>query len=306
MANETRLSSKLYRGLKSQTLITISIGLIQLAYFSVMSRLLDKEDFGLFAVVTAVATILSEISQAGLGAAVIQKKGATYDYISTAFILSILIGGFGMLVLFSLSSFLSTKFVSSDTLTIPFCLISLSIFFTVLNSVSSGLFIKELKFYELGIIQFVSNLISSLLGVYMAFLNYGVYALVIAMLLNTLAISLVSLFLQRKKFSFKISKEYVTQILAYGGWLTGSGVVRSIYNQMDRLITGRWISVGTLGIYTRASGFVITIISHVNTIFDTILFPILSDIQDDQKRMSDAYRKCTDLIFLMSFIVSLS
>lgn len=303
---DTKLSSKFFKSLKSQTIITIFLGIIQLAYFSIMSRLLNKEEFGLFAIVTAVNIVLSEISHAGLGSAVIQKKDASEEYVSTAFSLSVIIGGAGMLLLLSLSSFFSYKFVGSDVLTIPFCLISFSIFLTTISSITSGLFMRELRFYELGSIQIFSNLISSSLGIYLAYCHYGVYALIVAMLTNTFIIFIVTLFFQRRKIGFLIKKKHVGQILSYGGWLTGSGVIRSLYNQLDRLITGKWISVSSLGMYTRASGFVITITTHVNTIFDTILFPILSGIQDDKQRICDAYRKSTELILMMSCIASFS
>ena len=61
-------SSKVFKGLRVQTLVTVSQVVIHLAYFSIMSRLLSKEDFGYFGIITAVTYILSEISNAGLGA----------------------------------------------------------------------------------------------------------------------------------------------------------------------------------------------------------------------------------------------
>lgn len=78
---DTKLSSRIFKSLKSQTIITVFLVIIQLSYFSIMSRLLDKEEFGLFAIVTAVNIVLSEISHAGLGPAVIQKKDASYGYV---------------------------------------------------------------------------------------------------------------------------------------------------------------------------------------------------------------------------------
>ena len=55
MSSDTgTLSEKAMRGFGSQTLIVIGIGVVNLIYFSVMSRLLSKEDFGYFAIITAI------------------------------------------------------------------------------------------------------------------------------------------------------------------------------------------------------------------------------------------------------------
>ena len=51
-------SSKVFQGLTQQTIITIIYAVIQLLYFSVMSRLLDKEDFGYYGIISALSRFL--------------------------------------------------------------------------------------------------------------------------------------------------------------------------------------------------------------------------------------------------------
>ena len=117
MSSDTgTLSEKAMRGFGSQTLIVIGIGVVNLIYFSVMSRLLSKEDFGYFAIITAITTILDEISSAGLGSAVIQRKTIEKDFFHCAFTLSILIGGFFTLVLFLSAGGLSFYYAGGSVL----------------------------------------------------------------------------------------------------------------------------------------------------------------------------------------------
>ena len=58
------------KGISSQTLVTIVNGLVEIFSFSVMSRLLTKEDFGYYAVLVSVTTVFSSLSETGIGSAI--------------------------------------------------------------------------------------------------------------------------------------------------------------------------------------------------------------------------------------------
>ncbi len=55
-----------FSGIKSQTLITIIMGVVEVFFFSLMSRILSQEDFGYYAIITAVTLILQTITEAGM------------------------------------------------------------------------------------------------------------------------------------------------------------------------------------------------------------------------------------------------
>lgn len=67
------VTSKALKGVHSQTAILAIKGILALAYFSMMSRLLNPDYFGYFALLTAITTILTSLSEAGLGSAVISS-----------------------------------------------------------------------------------------------------------------------------------------------------------------------------------------------------------------------------------------
>ena len=77
MSNQsTNKTQTLFKGLSVQTLVTITMGVLELIFFAVMSRLLTKADFGYFAALSGIMAIFMSISEAGLGSSVIQKKNA--------------------------------------------------------------------------------------------------------------------------------------------------------------------------------------------------------------------------------------
>lgn len=290
--------------MSAQTCVTLSLGILGIAYFAIMSRLLSKEDFGYFAVITAVTSILASLSEAGLGSAVIQNKKADSDYIQTAWTLSLILGIFFCLFLFGCAGWMSQIMLGSKVLETGYRIMSISLVFYAINGVGRAVIIKKLKFLQYGIYDIVAYTSSALVGIYMAYSGFGFYAVAVAMLLHQTLLGILVLLTNRKIIAIKIKRIYVQQILTFGGWLTGSVIVRNITDQLDKLITTKWIPVADLGAYNRPSGLIFQITGNINGIFDTILFPILSGINDNQERIVKAYEKSVNLIILFSLILT--
>ena len=132
------MTDKTIKGLHSQTLIVAIKAVLSLVYFAIMSRLLTPDDFGYFALITAVTTILNSLSEAGLGSSVIQKKDASKDFASTAFTLSLILGLFFSVILFVFSNLFSQLVCGTNTLSLAFKIMSL-MFLVFFNNYSAAL-----------------------------------------------------------------------------------------------------------------------------------------------------------------------
>ena len=86
--------------MSSQTLVTIVLGVIEVASFSIMSRLLTQEDFGYYAAITAITAVFASFSETGIGSAIVQQKELTKRFIDNAFTICLLFGTFISLLLF--------------------------------------------------------------------------------------------------------------------------------------------------------------------------------------------------------------
>lgn len=297
---------KVLKGLKSQSFVVIILGVIDLLYFSLMSRLLSKEEFGLYAVIIAITTILTEITNAGLSSAIIQKKNPNSDFIATAFTLSVIFSSISSILLITFSKMVSKCFTDGSYLTYPLIIMSFAMFFSVINGTGRALYMKNLDFFKYGMIQILSVFVANTIGVFMAYKNLGLYAIVTTPLLSNFFICFYLYGVKKLYTTLSIRKKYVNEIVAYGGWLTASGIVRSVYEQLDKLITSFWLTMSQLGAYNRPSGFLTSISGQVNGVFDTILFPILSNIQDDYQKIARAYEKAVETIVICAFIFSIS
>lgn len=291
-----------FKGVSIQTIITFVMGALEIAVFAIMSRLLSKEDFGYFAALTGIMTICTSISEAGMGAAIIQKKDASSYFISTAFTISWIFGFLGTIIVFAFAKQISIL-IADENLVIPLKIMSINIFLACIASVRRSSLLKNLEFKKVGTLNVISYTISSMIGIGFALLNYGLYAIVLISVLNLLIFNLLLYSKKDHIPSFRIDKNEVKGISSYGGWLTLSVIVNNITQQMDRLCLSRWLSVTALGSYNRPAGFVSNIAQKINGIFDTVLFPMLSGIQDNNTKVQEIFNRAIALLNSFSIVL---
>lgn len=300
---DSSTTDKAIKGVHSQTAIVAIKGIFSLIYFSIMSRLLSPDDFGFFALITAVTTILTSLSEAGLGSAVIQRKNESSEFTSTAFTLSLVLGIFFSCLLFFCSGIFSRLTTGSDILSLAYKIMSVIITLQCINNIAWSLYMRKLDFFKFGILQVFSDFFSYVTGILFAIYGFGYYAIVAAVVSNQVFLTIILIVMKKFKFKIMIDRVFVKEIIGYGGWLTAAVITRNITNEIDKIIIGRLLPIADLGALNRPQGFINRISSQINGIVDTVLFPILSSIQDDKHKISRGYLKIVSLVITFSFFL---
>lgn len=297
-------TDELFNGMSVQTIAMIATAVVEMLMFSFWSRHLSKQDFGYMAAIGGILSIVECISSAGLGSAIVQKKDASKEFISTAFTLSFILGVIGMFVVFVFAPQLALLVATDDYLSTPLRIMSITVLLSTLLSVSSNQLIKQLRFLRVAVISIVSYVCSSLLGILLALKGFGLYAL-IAVSIATPLINIALIYITSLKIPhLGIHKKYVSGIVSYGGWLTAGSLFNAFTIKADSLMLSRLLSVEALGAYNRPAGFVNNISTRINSIFDTVLFPLLSDIQDDDKKVHDVLLRSISLLNSCSIVLA--
>ena len=248
-----------------------------------------------------VMSICMSLSEAGLGSAVIQKKDASEQHISSAFTLSIILGIICAIALFLTSPWIA-NLIADDTLTIPLQLMSTTIFLHSIISVGNAILYRKLDFKRIGYNSIIAYATSSCIAIVMAANGFGLYAVISAYILNSILLVIFIYGFSVKIPSIGINKEESKGIISFGGWLTAGVILNNIGNQLDKLVLSRLLSVEALGSYSRPAGFISSINTKIHSIFDTVLFPMLSDIQDDTKRVTKVFYRAISLLNSFSVI----
>lgn len=298
-------TSKVMKGMSSQTLVTIVLGVVEIVSFSIMSRLLTKEDFGYYAAITAIVSIFASFSETGIGSAIVQQKELTKKYVNNAFTLSLLFGGFISLLLFVLAGPLS-RFVADESMKVPLMLISGTLLLNCLISVNTSIIHRQLKFFLLGSIRLVSLVVTTCVAVWLAYEGYGYYAIITKSILSSIITYFLSLYFCKTRFGIALDKASFKKIFSFSGWLMASVLFRNLSHQIDRLMMPRLLSVTALGSYNRPKDFVGQMSDKLCGIFDKALFPVLSGIQDDVKVLNSAFRRSMYVMNMFALLLAMA
>lgn len=292
-----------FKGLSVQTAFTLAMAVLEMVVFSILSRLLSKSDFGYFAAMTGVMTIFQSISEAGLGSSVIQKKDPSEDFLSTAFKLSVGMGALGSFIVFVLAPWLS-NIVSDDYLIVPIRIMAFTILLNSLVSMGNAQLYRKLNFKRISTISLISYVLASISGLILAYKGFGLYAIIAYTALMPLftMLFLYSTSVKIPKGKFDVSE--ARGIVSYGGWLTLSVIAYKITQQLDKLIIPRAISVEALGAYNRPAGFTMNTANKIQNIFDSVLFPMLSDIQNNKEQVLGVFYRAVGLLNSFSVILA--
>lgn len=284
--------------------MSLGYALCDMVVFALFSRLLTKEDFGYYAVVCAVLVIVQSLSDAGIGASVIQKKEPSQEYIHTAFTLSFIVGFVSFLLVLVFSHPIALL-LAGEEIARPIAIASVLALLYSVNSVAGALLLKELHFMKLGLLKIAAYIVGGVVGLVMAAHGAGVYSLVTFLIiqwsLQTLFVFAVTGYHPR----FLLRKKDVKGQIFFSGWLTLGIIVKNLAWQFDKLVLSRWLSVASLGAYNRPSGFIGSFSNQTLGIMDTTIFPILSGIQDQKDKMRRAFARAIKLTNNFSILFSL-
>ena len=298
-------SHKVMKGVSAQTVVTLLFGIVEVATFSIMSRLLSKDDFGYFAALTAVTSVFSALSDTGIGSAIVQQKNVDKKYLDNAFTLSFAIGVLLMLLLCALSDFLATLIVD-NSIKVPLVIISCTLLLSCVSSVPRSILHKNRMFYKMGVSRLFTMLLSTSVAIFLAAKGFGYYSILVKVVLDGLLLYLVSLFLAKTSFSLAWDWNVIKKIFNFSGWLMASALFRNLSQSIDSLIMPRLMSVTLLGAYNRPKGFIRQISMQLNEIFDSALFPVLSEMQDDNNAIKNAYKASIYYLNIFAMVLSLS
>ena len=291
--------------MSSQAVVTVLLGVLEVISFSIMSRVLSKEDFGFYAAINAIVLVFASISENGIGSAIVQKKEINSRYVGNAFTLCVLIGLLSTVVLLVAVLILPETIVNQE-MKVPLMLMSATLFLNCISSVFRSILHRGLKFVQIGVVQLIALLITTVVAVALAIKGYGYYAIIVKAILGSIISCILFFILSKTKYSLMLDKDTSKSIFGFSGWLMASAFFRDLSKQIDKLIMPRVMTIAELGAYTRPKDFINTFSGKINGIFDGVLFPILSSLQDDKAALASAYKRSLFSMNLFSLLLALA
>lgn len=263
--------------------VTFLIGII-------LARMLTPEEYGLIGIVLIFTIILSGVVDSGFPNALIRKKDATDDDYNTMFITNMTSSIVMFFLLYLSAPFIAHFFYREEL--VDLCrVMGLILIIQALSITQTTILTKQIDFKTKTKASLISAIVSGVVGIGMAYLDYGVWALVGQQISRSLLYTVVLWILVRWWPKMSFSKESFHYMWGFGWKMMVSGLLNNIWNQLYQVVVGKFYSSATLGQYTRSKEYANIFSSNLTIIIQRVSYPALAEVQDNTERMVMAYRK---------------
>ena len=216
----------------------------------ILARLLDPEVYGIVAIVTVFTAILNIFIDSGLGNSLIQKKDADDLDFSSVFFFNMFMCIVLYLLLFA-GAPLIAKFYKIPQLTPVIRVMSLTVIISGVKNVQQAYVSKHLLFKRFFFATLGGTVGAAVLGIWMAYKGYGVWALVAQGLFNSTVDTVILWITVKWSPKLMFSIERFKGLFSFGWKLLVSQLIDTIYNNLRQLIIGKLYNADNLAFYNR-------------------------------------------------------
>lgn len=259
---------------------------IQFIVSIILARLLSPAEYDVLAIMLIFTGIANVLVQNGFATALIQKKNADGLDFSSVFYFNLFLSIFAYMAIYLLAPYIA-GFYSNPDIKPMLRIIGVIIFFGSVISVQNAYISKKLEFKALFISTFISAVISGAVSIYLAYKNYGVWALVWQQI-SYYIILCALLFIN---ISWKPEKKFdvlrLSSMFKFGWKILAASLIDNIFTNMHGLAIGRVYDRGTLGNFNRGEQFPKIVVLNLSAALQSVLLPVMSHSQEDKEHIKE-------------------
>lgn len=271
---------------------------LRMLVLAVLARLIDPASFGIVSAALIAISLLEVTGQVGTSQAVIQRLELDRRDIHTAMsftvVTSFLMGGLLYLLAPEIAALFGMEGVAPAVQ-----LLALAFPIRGFSVVSEALLQRWMQFRRLAAITLASYVFGyALVALTLAYMGWGVFALIYGQIAQTIILSLCHIFFTRHVFGPGFDWKILRGMLVFSGGVSLSRFANFFAMNADNFIVGRMLGAEALGFYSRAFNFMIMPVGLLGNALDIVLYPAMSSIQNDEERLRRAYLRAVSLIAL--------
>ncbi|MFD2966708.1 MOP flippase family protein [Sphingobacterium bambusae] len=285
------------------TISFVVVTIVYLLRISILTRYLDKSDFGLVAIVLMILGFTNIFADLGVSSALLSQNNVNKKEYSSLYwgggIISIL-----LYFVVTLSTPLFSRFYNEPFLNTLIPVMAVDLIISAIGRQFAVFKQKDFRFKELAIIKIVSELFSLLVAAVLAYNGYGIWSLVASILVASFINSVLNFILGIKlhPLSFNLNYSQTKHLYKIGFYQAGSQVLDYISSQIDILILGKMIPMADMGVYSIIKNLVLKIYSSINQIVTKVAVPIFSKLKDNTVKFREKYLEISSGIMLVNTV----
>jgi O-antigen/teichoic acid export membrane protein len=275
----------------------------------VLARLLLPEHYGIVSMVTAVTVFADRFKDLGLDIATIQNERITHEQVSTLFWINAGIGIALMLVMSALSPVIAWFYRDKRLIAITLS-ISSTYFFGGLTIQHQALLRRQMLFSKIVIVQLSSLLLSIIVGLLLAFLGFGYWALVANQVSSSAFGALGTIFACGWLPSRPTRDSRVRSMLRTGFNVTVYNIAHFFTRSFNQVLIGKYWGEGTLGLFVQSEKFISIPMEQTRMPLYNVAVTAMSALQTERERYQEYCRRIMELYvfinipLLMYFVIS--
>lgn len=256
----------------------------------ILARLLFPDDFGLFGIALLLLEGFRVLTQTGFKDALIHVRERVNEYLHTSYWIQIFQGLITGLLVY-VGAPLVAQFFSEPRVVPIVRVLALARVVYGFRSIGVVVLERDLDFRTASLYRLSGTLTFFSVAVALAILWRDVWALVWGKVASRSVMVAVSYYVHPYRPRLLFNRQRAIEILNYGVWLLGAGIVSYIALQADNVVAGRIVGTSALGVYQM--GYVISSMptTEISKQIGKVVQPGFAELQSDPKRMRRMFRK---------------
>ena len=294
-------------GLMWKTLQTFASTGLSFFFMIFMTRLLTPDDYGLIGMLAVFIALSQAFIDSGFGQALVRKQDITSVDESTVFYFNVIASALCYIILYIAAPFISSFYempILSDILRLQGIILIIS----SLSSIQALICSIKLDFKTPTYVGLISSFLSGILGIIIAHMGYGVWALVWQQILLAVFTTIAYYVMTSWKPTWEFSYTTFREMFSFGSKLLGARLINIFYNKLAPIVIGKRYSAAELGLFLKSEQLASFPASSFMGIISGVSYPVLCQLQNDKERLCSAYKRFIGVtaFLLFPFMIYLS
>ena len=297
--------------------------LINFAVLLLIYQILVPEDFGAITTAYSILALVIAIRDLGLHYALLHEHDNVHELAPTHFVLSVSLGSISALLALCIALYsehlfelVNTCIGITDTRSYPKVAIALGILgaFDLLRTAAltaETQLQRDLEFGRLAFAHAAGTILAAIVGLLLAYLGYGKWALIIGFFPYSVTYILVYCTVVWLRHPPPIDQlhtfnsQAARRMIRYGIWFWIGGIPKIFIQHYDKLIISLFFTLSLRGIYDAAHSFAQIPSGAITMVIVRITGAVYARYQNNRDQLSAAYRRTSRLILRTTVPISL-
>ena len=298
--SEQSLKSKVAKGAVWTLMEKLSTQAVGFVVGMVLARLLPPNDYGTVALTAIFFAVANVLVDGGFGGALIQKKDADDLDFNSVFYLNVMLSLLAYVTLFFAAPWIAS-FYDTPELTAIVRVSAICFLFNAVNAIQNAELTKKMLFHLSFRISLITCFTSAVCGITLAFLGFGVWALVWSSLITGFVGVIARWFIIAWRPRLMFSFGRIKPLFSFGWKMALSALLDGVFTELNGLLIGKFYTKADIAFVNKGRALPSLAMNQVNETLGRVAFPALVLLQDDREKLRDAMRrmiKCsTFLVF---------